>query len=716
MCCLTEETFLPIVNALKQLQALKYLNISCNYITIGGNSIISYKSLLSSFSRSYKTVENRNTDDYDTISVAGSDSERSMDPDQYNSTSPAADKAKFPCEGSSMNDYDTVSESVALGEIIPLCSPSVYEDPIVPMSDKTSNFYDDKSENSDDYNTHSITAEIVPSYHYPNVHESTILQTTEEAPLSKSTNADDSGNMYLAYDEITPLCSSESSVLQERSASNSINGTDACDYDTISPASETISQHSQISDNNTYISDISVARKLTKSYRSSESLLPDYGYEIIPMMDEITETSSNYKERPGNASEDDYENILPSIVTCDQNSLKDGCETMSEMLENDSESVDVYEDTLTTIDRQIPKHPSNKISENYESSLQKNVSLAINEITEVINCNCFLACLDISDCKLSDLQIGAVAIALHKTSTLKELNLSYNKIATEETARKIASVIINNVSLKSINLNNCNLQESRIILIAEALATITSLKSIDISGNNITDNSTQSLAAVVGENMLLEQLNLSHCFQYNADFSFATTEKGVRNILMPLTMHARLKFLSLHSSYINGEVSELLSIIIANNKSISHLDLTDCKLPFMKLITIAKILQSTHTLKFLSLSSNVIINEAAYEIALAISENFVLEHLALSDCELDERGFMDITESLLNISSIKHLDLSNIVITDQVAETLAFGIINNRKLTYLDVSFCKLQDIGYARIHEVVYKLPMVKEFDIRLL
>ena len=207
--------------------------------------------------------------------------------------------------------------------------------------------------------------------------------------------------MYLAYDEITPLCSSESSVLQERSPSNSINGTDACDYDTISLANETISQQSQISDNNTYISDISVARKLTKSYRSSESLLTDYGYEIIPMIDEITETSSNSNERLGNASEDDYENILPSIVTCDQNSLiKDGCEIMSEMLENDSESVDVYEDTLTTIDRQIPKHPSNKISENYESSLQKNVSLAINEITEVITCNCFLACLDISDCKL----------------------------------------------------------------------------------------------------------------------------------------------------------------------------------------------------------------------------------------------------------------------------------------------------------------------------
>ena len=827
LCYMTEETFSPIVNALKQLQALKYFNISVNYITIGGNSIISSKKSLGSLSRSDETVENGNTDDYDTM--AGSDSEMSMDLNQYNSTSPAADKAKFPSKGSNMDDYNTVSialgeitplcsssiyeepivpttdktsnfyddksensddydthsitadkakfpckgsnmddyntVSIALGEITPLCSSSIYEDPIVPTTDKTSNFYDDKSENSDDYDTHSITADkakfpckgsnmddyntvsialgeitplcssiyedpivpttdetsnfyddksensddydthsitadVVPSYHYLNVRESTILQTAEEAPLSynpKSTIAEDFGNIY---DEITPCCSSnvfESSVLQETSPSNSIKGTDACDYDTISITSEMNLQHSQISEN-------------MPTNISSENVLPEYGYENVLMIGDMS--SSN--EILENTIEDNYENILPLSAACDQNSLKDGCETMSEMLESDS--VDAYEDIFSTINKLIPKYPSNKISENHENSLQTNVSLVIKELTEVITCNCFLACLDISDCKLSDLQIGAVAIALHKTSTLKELNLSSNKIATEDTALKIASVIINNVSLKSINLSNCNLQESGIILIAEALANITSLKSIDISENNITDNSTQSLAAVVGENVLLEQLNLSHCFQYNADLNFTTTEKGVRNILMPLTMITCLKFLDLHSSYINKVASELLPIVIANNKSLSHLDLTDCKLPFMKLIAIAKILQSTHTLKFLSLSSNVIVNEAAYEIALAISENFVLEHLALSDCELDERGFMDIVESLLNISSIKHLDLSNNVITDGVAETLAFGISNNRKLTYLDVSFCTWQDIGFARIHEVVYKLPMVKEFDIRSL
>ena len=361
-----------------------------------------------------------------------------------------------------------------------------------------------------------------------------------------------------------------------------------------------------------------------------------------------------------------------------------------------------YEDIFSTGDKPMPKYLS-----------KANVSVAISKITEVVTCNCFLEYLDISDCYLSDMHIATLALALSKTSTLKQLNLSFNKISFDDTAHKISSVITNNLSLKSINLSNCCLQENGIIIIAEALANITSLLSIDMSRNNITDNSIQSVAAAVRENLLL---NLGYCFQSTQDLTFTRNKKGINDILMPLTMLTCLKYLDLHSSYISELASELLSVVVANNKSLSHLDLTDCKLPSVKLITIATKLQSTCTLKFLSLSSNVIVNEAAYELAVAISKNFALEYLALSDCKLEERGFIDIAESLFNISSLKHLDLSNNIITDKAAKTLASGITNNMKLTYLDLSYCTWEDIGLARIQEVVFKLPMVKEFDIRSL
>ena len=767
LCNMTEEMFTPIINALKHLQALKHLNISGNYITIGGTGTVSsHKILLSSLSD--KT--DANTDDYDTISIAGSD-----------------------------------SESTAFGEIMPLCSSSIYEEPILPTTDETLISSDGKSENSDDYDTrHSITPEVITEEpQYIDIPELTVLQTVRETSLSCKTEDETVDNILLVYDEITGHHVFEHSVLRGSSSSSSI---DSCDYDTYSIHSETIN-----------ISDILTTKNLTNSYRSSESLLPgDNAYETI---DDMTHSNSNER------LVDDYK-TSPSIdkistqFSCNQNSLVGSYE-----LENESAA---YEDNFSTDDKPISKHLSNKSSENlpYQSSSQTNVSIAISKITEVITCNCFLEYLDISYCNLSDLQIADVASALSEKSTLKHLNLSYNEITTDKTALKISSVIINN-SLRNINLSNCHLQESGIIIIAEALANITSLISIDISENYIAGNSIDSVAAVVRENLLLEKLNLGYCFQYNADKSFTRNRKGVEYILMPLTMLTCLKYLDLHSSYVSEVASgllpaviasnellshldltdckvphmnliaiakklqstctlkflslssnvivneaayelavairknnyvleylalsdceleergfiaiaesllnisslkhldlsnnvvtdiELLPVVVANNKSLSHLDLTDCKLPHMKLIEIAKTLQLTCTLKFLSLSSNVIVNKAAYEFALAISKNFALQHLALSDCKLEERGFISIVESLLNISSIKHLNLSNNIITDKAAKTLASGIANNKKLTYLDLSYCTWQDIGFARIQEVVFKLPMMKKFDIRSL
>ena len=686
-CFLTEQTFTPIVDALKQIRVLKYLNISFNYITFDGASITLSKKLSISFTD--KTAGNGSVVDYDTISMADqeliqpySSNERSEYANQYDSIPQATDEAIF--------SYDSNIDDYNLYDVVSIAPTGIYKDPILPTTNETSISHDDKSENSDDYDTHSITAGISER------------TTSEETLLSYNSKSDFDNT----HDEITDLELGSSNVSEssEISPPHSIKDTDACDYDTISIADEIALQHTQ-------------ASELTRCYTSSESLLPDYGYDTIPMIDDMTSNNSN--ERLENVSGDDYEN-LSSIdkfnmqYSCDQNSL-------IERNESDNESVDDihYEDIFSTGDKPMPKYPCSKISEyltiyHYQNISQTNVSIAISKITEVITCNCFLEYLDISDCNLSDLQIATIALALSKISTLKHLNLSNNKISSDDTAHKISSVITNNLSLKSINLGNCYLQEGGIVIIAEALANITSLLCIDMSRNNVTDNSIQSMAAAVRENLLLEQLKLGRCFQHTLDLT-TRNEEGIKEFLMPLTMLTCLKYLDLHSSYINEAASELLPVVIANNKSLSHLDLTDCQLPCMKLIAIAAKLKSTSTLKFLSLSSNVIVNEAAYEIAVAISNSFVLEYLALSDCELEERGFIDIAESLLNVSSMKHLDLSKNTITDRAAEILASGIANNVKLTYLDFSCCTWQDIGFARIQEVVFKLPMLKEFDIRL-
>ena len=89
---------------------------------------------------------------------------------------------------------------------------------------------------------------------------------------------------------------------------------------------------------------------------------------------------------------------------------------------------------------------------------------------------------------------------------------------------------------------------------------------------------------------------------------------------MSLATFKCMRCLNLRSCFINERsATELLPAVIANNNSLHHLDLTDCKLQEKGLISIAKILQRSIILKSLSLSSNIITDTAASEIALAVS-------------------------------------------------------------------------------------------------
>ena len=183
-------------------------------------------------------------------------------------------------------------------------APSIYEDPILPTTNETSISQDNKSENSDDYNIHSITADNSESV------------TSEETLLSHNSKSDFDNT----HDEVIELGSSnvsESSALLEISPSNSIKDTDVCDYDNISIAGETALQHSQ-------------ASKLTRCYTSSESLLADNDYDTVLMIDDIASSNSD------NVLGDEYENF-PSTdkfnkrYSCDLNSLVERNE-----LENES--------------------------------------------------------------------------------------------------------------------------------------------------------------------------------------------------------------------------------------------------------------------------------------------------------------------------------------------------------------------------------------------
>ena len=320
-------------------------------------------------------------------------------------------------------------------------------------------------------------------------------------------------------------------------------------------------------------------------------------------------------------------------------------------------------------------------------------------IAAIISLSQSIVHLDLGHCNLQECGFFKILDGLTNTTTLQYLNLESNFVS-EELIVRISALIPQNTSLMNLNFSNCNLPRSQIETVFHAISQISSIKHLQMSDNCMIANCTcVDLKDAIFKNNKVEYIDFSGC---------NLNEEGLYNILMPLTTFLHLKHLNLCSSFIsNVSASELLPMVITRNKSLSHLNLTDCKLQETGLISVAKSLQTDGMLKSLSLCSNSISNAAACEIALAVRKNYLLEHLALSDCELEQTGLLEIAESLCTILSLKHLDLSHNVITDRAAATVALGVKNNTTMQYLDLRFCKLQDSGIAKICEVTNQVSM---------
>ena len=325
-------------------------------------------------------------------------------------------------------------------------------------------------------------------------------------------------------------------------------------------------------------------------------------------------------------------------------------------------------------------------------------------IAALLSCNHNIMHLDLGYCNLQENGFIEIIDGLTNTTTLQYLSLESN-VVSEEVISRIGPVIQKNAFLKHLKLSNCNLQKSGIQTVFNAINQISTVKHLNVSGNRIAICNCVGFkdAFTLSKSNTIEHLDVSKC---------KIDEEGLSNMLVSLTgsKYKHLKHLNLCSSVISNEsASELLPIVIATNKSLNHLDLTDCNLQEVGLIAIAKSLQATSMLKSLCLGCNVITNAAAYEIALVIHMNHLLQHLVLSKCGLEETGLLDIAESLCTILSLQHLDLSYNIITDKAASSVVLGVANNTRMQSLDLRFCKWPDFGVIRFHEVADQIPMMK-------
>jgi len=120
------------------------------------------------------------------------------------------------------------------------------------------------------------------------------------------------------------------------------------------------------------------------------------------------------------------------------------------------------------------------------------------------------------------------------------------------------------------------------------------------------------------------------------------------------------------------------------------------------MIIIFGCLRKSNSIQHLLLSCNIITNVAVKELALLIMQCTSLRQLALSDCEMEEKGMIAVCESLKRISSLKRLDLSYNIINGEAVYSLASALSNNTSFEYLDLSYCTWPNNGLSMIQSVL--------------
>ena len=188
--------------------------------------------------------------------------------------------------------------------------------------------------------------------------------------------------------------------------------------------------------------------------------------------------------------------------------------------------------------------------------------IVVDDLTDVIKSNTHIEQLYLGN---NNLQSSGVAIiqALKRISTLKRLNLHGNNMS-EKVVDDLADVIKSNTCLEELYLGYNNLQSSAVVIL-QALKEICTLRVLDLDHNNMSEKVVDDLAEVIKSNACLDELYLGN---NNLQSSAVVVLQALKGI-------STLKILNLNSNNLSEKVVNDLADVIKSNTDLEELYLSN---------------------------------------------------------------------------------------------------------------------------------------------
>jgi len=266
----------------------------------------------------------------------------------------------------------------------------------------------------------------------------------------------------------------------------------------------------------------------------------------------------------------------------------------------------------------------------------------------------------------NDLQSSAVVVfqALRGISTLKKLNL-YGNNMSGKVVNDLADVFKSNTRLELVSLGRNNLQSSAVVIL-QAMKGISNLKELFLQDNNMSEKVVDDLADVIRNNTGLEELYLC-----NNDLQSSTVV-----VFQALKGISTLKKLNLYGNNMSGKVVNDLADVLKNNTCLEVLGLGNNNL-LSSVLVILQALKRKSNLKALYLGSNFISRIVIDDLAEVIRNNNCLKHLNLFNNNLHSSAVV-VLQALETVSTLESLDLDDNNMSKEVVDSLTHVICNNK--------------------------------------
>ena len=328
--------------------------------------------------------------------------------------------------------------------------------------------------------------------------------------------------------------------------------------------------------------------------------------------------------------------------------------------------------------------------------------LAADDIATVLSRNTHLQELSISENNFQSTGTKTITKALQSGNILRKLYISNNNI-TAEAADDIAAVIYKNTQLQEVDVSRNSFQSTGAIKIAKALQNISTLTKLYLNNNHITDLAADDIATVLSRNTQLQELDIS-------ENNFQTT--GAKAITKALQSGNILRKLYISNNNITAEAADDIAAVIYRSTQLQEVDVSRNSFQSTGAIKILKAVQIS-TITKLHINSIDFTNDAAADIAAAVSHNTNLQELGISNNQVEVMGIMKIAKALQSNAALKKLYMSRIRITDKAADAVATALSFNVQLQELDISKNVLLTNGIKPIAKVLQGIVMLTKLYI---